>query len=94
MSYQSETPFDSLESSRQFIQLLAETIEQVRAEVGVEITAAQGDGVIRRKKALQLVDYNLVKLDSHVKCAQRILNDLRTLRRLLLDERASESTQA
>jgi len=33
------------------------------------------------------VQYKLVKLDSHLQSSSRLLNDLRTLRRLLLEER-------
>jgi hypothetical protein len=34
-----------------------------------------------------LVSYNLAKLNLHITSSRRILNDLRTLRRLLLKER-------
>ena len=46
--------------------------------------ATQAD---RRKEALLLVSYNLAKLNLHITTSRRILNDLRTLRRLLLAER-------
>jgi hypothetical protein len=48
---------------------------------------AEGDGAERRKEALLLVSYNLAKLNLHITASRRILNDLRTLRRLLLAER-------
>jgi len=38
-------------------------------------------------EALRLVSFKLDKLEQHVKNSCRLLNDLRTLRRLLLDER-------
>ena len=85
---QSETPFDSLESSHQYVALLAQAIEEARVDVEGDIALAMADRADRRRDALQLVLYNLAKLESHMSASRRILNDLRTLRRLLLDERA------
>jgi hypothetical protein len=39
-----------------------------------------------------LVSFKLEKLEQQVKNSRRLLNDLRTLRRLLLDERVDDST--
>jgi len=83
----SETPFDSLEGSHEYIALLAEAIEEARQDVEAEIALAVAEAADRRKEALQLVAYNLAKLNLHMTTSRRILNDLRTLRRLLLDER-------
>ena len=85
---QSETPFDSIESSHQYVALLAQAIEEVKLDVAGDIALAIADRADRRREALQLVLYNLTKLESHMSASRRILNDLRTLRRLLLDERA------
>ena len=87
MSYKSETPFDSIESSHEYVALLAETIEDVRRNVETEIARAIAEKGDRRKEALQLVSHNLTKLSLHMTSSRRILNDLRTLRRLLLAER-------
>jgi hypothetical protein len=87
MSYTSETPFDNIESSHHYVSLLAEAIEEARREVEEEIALAMKEGPERRKEALQIVAYNLAKLSLHIKTGGRILNDLRTLRRLLLAER-------
>jgi hypothetical protein len=84
----SETPFDSIESSHQYVALLAQAIEEARLDVQGDIAVAMADQADRRREALQLVLYNLSKLESHMNASRRILNDLRTLRRLLLDERA------
>jgi hypothetical protein len=89
-----ETPFDSLEGSHEYIALLAEVIEEARRDVEAEIELATAEGAERRKEALQLVAYNLVKLNLHMTTSRRILNDLRTLRRLLLAERQGESADA
>src|SRR5271157_2629254 len=88
MSHHSETPFDNIESSHHYVSLLAEAIEEALAEVEADIALAGADGAQRRKEALQLVLFNLNKLSGHIKGSRRILNDLRTLRRLLLEERS------
>ncbi len=87
MSYHSETPFDNIESSHEYVKLLSEAVEEALAEVEAEVTLAGTDGADRRKEALQLVLFKLGKLKGHMDSSRRILNDLRTLRRLLLEER-------
>ena len=94
MSYDPETPFDSIEGSQEYVALLAETIEEVRKDVEADIALAVAEGAERRREALQLVSYNLAKLTLHITTSRRILNDLRTLRRLLLAERKAESAPA
>ena len=81
------TPFDTIESAQDYIDLLLEAIEETRRDVGAEIRLSTGPGGERRAQALQLVALNLNKLSSHVTKSRRTLNDLRTLRRLLLEER-------
>jgi len=87
VGYTPETPFDSIEGSHEYVALLAEALAEARREVEAEIAAAEHDHADRRKKALLLVSYNLAKLRLHITSSRRILNDLRTLRRLLLAER-------
>jgi hypothetical protein len=88
-----ETPFDSIEGSHEYVSLLAEALEEARREVDADIALAEGDGAERRKQALQLVAYNLAKLELHITTSRRILNDLRTLRRLLLAERQPQGVK-
>lgn len=88
MGYEAETPFDSIEGSHEYVALLAEALAEARRDVDAEIAEADREGAERRKQALILVSYNLAKLNLHVTTSRRILNDLRTLRRLLLAERA------
>ena len=87
VSYQPETPFDSIESSHEYVAMLNEAVEEARRDVEEELSAADRDGADRRKEALLLVAFNLAKLNLHITSSRRILNDLRTLRRLLLAER-------
>jgi len=92
VSYDPETPFDSIEGSQEYVALLAEAIEEARRDVDADISVAISEGADRRREALQLVGYNLAKLTLHITTSRRILNDLRTLRRLLLAERQGEAT--
>ncbi|MBI1791151.1 MAG: hypothetical protein HYR60_26785 [Acidobacteria bacterium] len=87
MSDRLETPFDSIEGSYEYVELLTEVIAETRRDVEADLAQAERDGAERRKQALLLVSFNLSKLESHMTNSRRILNDLRTLRRLLLDER-------
>jgi hypothetical protein len=91
MSSPSETPFDNIEASHEYVSLLAEAVKEAITEVEGDIALAdEGAAARRRKEALQLVHFKLTKLAGHMTSSRRILNDLRTLRRLLLDERSSE----
>ena len=87
MSYKPETPFDSIESAQQYVELLIEAIEESKRDVDTDIARAESNRLERQKQALQLVSNNLSKLSQYMTTSLRILNDLRTLRRLLLDER-------
>ena len=93
MSYTSDTPFDNIESSHQYVSLLHDAIEEARREVDEEIAFSNGHAE-RRKEALQIVAYNLAKLSFHMQTSGRLLNDLRTLRRLLLAERKPAPARA
>jgi hypothetical protein len=87
-----ETPFDSIEGSYQYVDMLAEAIEEARREVEEEVALAEQESAERRKQGLLLVSYNLAKLEGHITTSRRILNDLRTLRRVLLSERKPRKT--
>jgi hypothetical protein len=94
MSYTSDTPFDNIESSHQYVSLLHDAIEEARREVDEEIAYSANGDAERRKEALQIVAYNLAKLSFHMQTSGRLLNDLRTLRRLLLAERKPVQARA
>lgn len=95
MSHEPETPFDHIEGALEYVNLLVEATREAQEHVEMEVARATTPEMARRKKALQLVTYNLAKLSSHIGSSRRILNDLRTLRRLLLEERhAAEISSA
>jgi hypothetical protein len=81
------TPFDSIEGALEYVEMLSEAIQKAKSGVGAEATRARAEGAARRLDALQLAAYKLDRLASHVNTSHRLLNDLRTLRRLLLGER-------
>jgi hypothetical protein len=88
MRQRSETPFDNIEGSHEYVTLLAEAVETAITEVEADLAQASSNGAdSRRVQALQLVIFKLSKLRRHMSSSGRILNDLRTLRRLLLGER-------
>ncbi|MBV8732082.1 MAG: hypothetical protein JO336_19925 [Acidobacteriia bacterium] len=87
MEHTEETPFDNIEGSHEYVAMLAEAIVEARQEIEEEVRLAEKEGAERRKQAMLLVAHNLDKLNLHISASRRILNDLRTLRRLLLAER-------
>jgi formiminotetrahydrofolate cyclodeaminase len=83
------TPFDSVENTQEYFGLLSETLEEVKQEIDRDITAAAEAKQSRRLEALRLVHFKLRKLEDNVKASSLLLNDLRSLRRLLLHERVT-----
>ncbi len=92
MSQRRETPIDNIESAEQFVELLIEAIEESRRDVDADIILAEGNRSDRSKKALHLVSANLAKLSQSMTASRRILYHLRTLRRLLVQERRLDKT--
>jgi hypothetical protein len=89
-----EQAFDSVESAQDFIALLTDVIGDSTADLQRDRERAGADGDDRRVQALDLTLYKLKQLGCHMQKSRRILNDLRTLRRLLMDERAMAAALA
>lgn len=85
MKASTEHQFATLEDAHRFVVLLAETAEEAKREIENDVQRESASS--RRLDALRIALYNLEKLELHVNRASRILNDLRTLRRLLFEER-------
>lgn len=83
------TPFDSIEGAQEYLALLREALEEAKQTADSDILAETQSKTSRRIDALRIVVFKLDKLDQHVKASYRLLNDLRSLRRLLLEERAA-----
>jgi hypothetical protein len=86
------TPFDSIESAHEYVRLLCEAVEEAERAIQREITYPCAFTGARHLDALRIVDYKLKTLRQHFVVSQRLLTDLRTLRRYLLDERTDEQT--
>jgi len=82
-----DQPFDSIESAQEFMDILAVTVLDVMKELGAARADAARDGETRRVQALDLATYKLKMLGCHVHKSRRALNDLRILRRLIMNER-------
>jgi hypothetical protein len=80
-----EHQFETLESAHDFVKLLAETVTEAKHELEIDVQRESLPS--RRLDALRIALYNLSKLELHVAQTSRLLNDLRTLRRLLFEER-------
>jgi hypothetical protein len=87
MSDPLQTPFDSVENAHQYVRLLVEAIVEAKSEVAADLNGAVTAKPDRRVEALRIVQFKLDKLEQHLKTSSRLLNDLRTLRRLLFEER-------
>jgi septal ring factor EnvC (AmiA/AmiB activator) len=94
VNYKSQTPFDNIESALEYVNHLLDATQEAQAQIETEILRTASPELARRKQALQLVCYKLDKLSSHIAASRRNLNDLRTLRRLLLEERKTPNPSA
>jgi len=88
-----QSPFDSVENAHDYVRLLVEAIVEAKSEIAADLETAAPAQPERRVEALRLVQFKLDKLEKHLESSSRLLNDLRTLRRLLFDERP-DSTKA
>ena len=93
MPVQSEQPFESIESAYEFFRLLSEAIAEAKGDIDAQLQGQlkgeSGSQSSRRLDALRVVYYSVEKLEFHTNRSRRILNDLRSLRRLLFEERAA-----
>jgi hypothetical protein len=87
VSYRPDTPFDSIESAHEYARLLEEVIAEAKHDIATDLAAASGATADRRLEAQRLIHYKLERLEQHLHHSSRLLNDLRSLRRLLFDER-------
>lgn len=87
MSSPLQTPFDSVENAHEYLRLLVEAVTEAESEVKSDIKIAERSDAGRRLEALRLVEFKLERLEQHLRTSGRLLNDLRSLRRLLLEER-------
>ena len=82
-----ENPFDSIESAHDFMNILAETVLEAMKDLHRDHMAAIQENQERTAKALELALYKTRMLNCYVTKSRRTLNDLRIIRRLILNER-------
>ena len=88
MTQDRDSPFETLESAHAFVGLLREAIDEAYTSILDETDQARdAEGAERRLDALRVVEHKLNRLRQNVLHSLILLNDLRTLRRLLLGER-------
>jgi hypothetical protein len=87
-----EEKFETLESAHDFVVLLSDTVAEAKRDLACDLQRESTNS--RRLDALRLAAYNLDKLELHLNRSRRILNDLRTLRRLLFEERGTKGKAA
>ena len=93
MSCISKTPFDRIESAHEFLSLLCQTVAEAKNELDTQV-ARELENPSRRLDALRISQYKLERLQEHVNRSARLLNDLRSLRRLVFEERAGRTYKA
>jgi hypothetical protein len=84
-----EQPFESIESAHDYMNILAATALEAIGELNRDREIALRDGELRRAQAIDLAIFKLKMLGCHLYKSRRMLNDLRILRRLILNERLS-----
>jgi len=89
MNHGIETTFESIESAHEFVGLLTASVVEAKRDIEADVQRESGSKFPRRLEALRLALYNVEKLEFHVNKSRRILNDLRSLRRLLFEERSA-----
>ena len=94
MNHASGSPFDSIESAHDFVSMFSDSVADAKREIESDMQRELKSNAPRRLDALRLAAYNLEKLEVHLNKSRRILNDLRSLRRLLFEERAATRPSA
>ena len=84
-----ERPFESIESAHEYMNILASTALEALSELKYDHDVALREGDLRRARAIELAIFKLKTLGCHVHKSRRVLNDLRIIRRLILNERLS-----
>ena len=93
MDDDSANPFHSLESAHEYLSLMLQALEDARHAIDENLGEATAAQATRRVEALQVIVHQLNLLDQHLHRSSRIINDLRTLRRILLGERQTAAAE-
>ena len=85
--------FACIESAQEFLALLMEAISETKRDVDADIQQQASANGSRRTVALRIASYDLDVLEHHLRRSKRLLNDLRMVRRLLLQQRGIPEDQ-
>lgn len=88
MNCECTAPFETIESAQEYLKLLSGMVVESQAIVEEDVRTHSEVSGGRQVDALKLIVYKLDRLHDHLQRSHRILNDLRTLRRLLQKERS------
>ena len=91
MPHDAVRPFDSIESTLEYMILLEATIADAEREVEVGLREAQD---ARTKQAWSLAQYKMRQLLFHTQKSRRLLNDLSLLRGVMTTPPDSEAVLA
>jgi len=97
MARRSNTPFDSIESTQDYLRLLSEELNHVLDEIETEREVASASASARYLDAVRLAHYKLSRLRQHILASRRIVNDIHLIKRLFdpkVDKRALHSADA
>lgn len=86
--------FDNIESAHEYIGMLREALDDAQDTIDLEIACAADGPPSRHLDALRIVDFKLAGLRQHLGATGLLLNDLRTLRRYLFEERLEPAGRA
>jgi phospholipid N-methyltransferase len=75
--------FQSIESARDFVNLLAETVGEAKRDVEADVLSESSNTHSQRLDVLRMALYSLWKLEGHVTRSCHILEDLRRQHSLL-----------
>lgn len=78
-------PFDSIEAAQEYLALLSGTVVENKDNIAKEIQRQRHENSTRYIEVLELVAFNLERLENHLRTSAKILSNLRKLRALLLD---------
>jgi hypothetical protein len=94
MNREPGSPFESIESAHEFVALLADALAEAKRDITADVQREANSQFPRRLEALRITLYSLEKLEIHMNSSRRILNDLRSIRRLLFQERTAGAATA
>jgi len=90
MSYEFERPFGTIENAQEYMRMLADAVLEAKCDLETQTGQETIPSSSREIEALRVALFSLNKLDHHIRVSLRVLNDLRSLRRLMLQERTKQ----